>query len=216
MREALTDVQKCEWDEADLIRRLCHALDIAQQAVARLAPNGYTDAEDLLINVRPEKVISETAVLLLAASAVARVDEVRMRIDQVARLLIPHRSERMRLGTCLEPALALDYSAAHACLSRIGYRDATFDELLRESSASQSRGGRERVPHQCSSRNGSHAIRDALIVQPCLTTALSRGRWRFVGLTNLEENARRRWRSYASILGVPQEISVRGVVSTAC
>jgi len=125
MREALTDVQKCEWDEADLIRRLCHALDIAQQAVARLAPNGYTDAEDLLINVRPEKVISETAVLLLAASAVARVDEVRMRIDQVARLLIPHaRSERMRLGTCLEPALALDYSAAHPM-------DAGFEESMR-------------------------------------------------------------------------------------
>jgi hypothetical protein len=58
------------------------------------------------------------------------------------------RSERMQLGMCLEPTLALDYSQAHICLSRLGYPDPRFDALLAKCLQSQVRGARERPPHR--------------------------------------------------------------------
>jgi len=146
---ATMNVQRCKWDQQDLARRLCHALDIARQVVEQLAANGYADSIEPGNTVRPEKVISETAFLLLAASSAAAHDSVRTRIDSVARLLIPHaRSERMRLGICLEPTLTLDFAQAHICLRRLGYPDAAFDTLLRQSLGSQARSGHERVPHR--------------------------------------------------------------------
>jgi hypothetical protein len=69
-------VRATRWDEADIERRLCHALDVARQAVERLASAGYTDPEEPTNNVRPEKLISETAVLLYGASAVRHYDGV--------------------------------------------------------------------------------------------------------------------------------------------
>ncbi|HZR28673.1 MAG TPA: hypothetical protein VFA71_07820 [Terriglobales bacterium] len=142
-------VQKQAWNKEDLARRLCHALDIGRQAVEELAEKGYTDPEEPGNNIRPEKLISETAFLLLAASTAADTSDIRKRIEDLARLLIPHaRSERMLLGMCLHPAMALDYAQAHLCLARLGYPDANFDLLLRQSMGSQARYGRERVPHR--------------------------------------------------------------------
>jgi len=143
------NVQKHAWSKEDLARRLCHALDIARQALEHLAQEGYTDPEERGNSVRPEKLVSETAFFLLAASTAADCSEVRERIERVAQLLIPHaRSERMLLGLCLHPALALDYAQAHICLTRLGFPDAGFDALLRQSAGSQARAGRERVPHR--------------------------------------------------------------------
>ena len=136
------------WNEQDLIRRLCHALDIARLAVEHLAADGYKDG-DPSKNVRPEKIVSETAVLLVAASPAMVHDEVDERVRNVAELLKPHaRSERARLGLCLEPAVAWDYALPHVCLNRLDYPDYEFDKLLRESLESQARCGRERVPHR--------------------------------------------------------------------
>lgn len=135
------------WDERDLERRLCHALDIARRTVERLAPAGYDGAAPDE-RVRPEKVIAETAMLLLAASTVD-LPAVRARVDDTARLLIPHaRSERMLWALCVEPALSLDYAAAHLCLQRIGYGDAECDALLQQTLAGQAAGSRERPPHR--------------------------------------------------------------------
>jgi uncharacterized protein DUF6895 len=138
------------WDRQDLEARLCHALDIAGRAIGRLAEHGYADPDDKSNDpVRPEKVISETAILLLAASTADSRKPVRTRVQNLAQLLIPHaRSERMRLGVCLQPALALDYTSAHVCLKRIGYPDLAFDALLDEALKSQAAHGRERVPHR--------------------------------------------------------------------
>lgn len=138
------------WDHQDLEARLCHALDIAGRAIQRLAEHGYVDPDDKSNDpVRPEKVISEAAILLLSASTVDSREPVRMRVQNLARLLIPHaRSERMRLGICLQPALALDYASAHVCLKRTGYPDRAFDVLLDEALKSQAAQGRERVPHR--------------------------------------------------------------------
>jgi hypothetical protein len=138
-----------KWAEQDLIRRLCHALDIARLAVEHLAADGYTDGSDPSKNIRPEKIVSETAVLLVAASPAMIHDEVDERVRNVAELLTPHaRSERARLGLCLEPAVAWDYALPHVCLNRLDYPDYEFDKLLRASLESQARCGRERVPHR--------------------------------------------------------------------
>jgi hypothetical protein len=137
-----------KWSRNDLERRLCHALDIAWRAVDRLAAEGYKDGAQPDNNVRAEKVISETAVLLLAASN-TKADEVQQRIHRVANKLAPYaRNESMRLALCLEPSLALDFATAHLCLKRLGYADADFDRLLEQALQSQTAGGRERVPHR--------------------------------------------------------------------
>jgi hypothetical protein len=137
-----------DWNRIDLERRLCHALDVAERTVERLAAKGYTIAEAPDEPIRPEKIVSETALLLLAASTVPAA-EVRARVDRVARLTIPHaRSERMLLALSLQPALARDYAAAHLCLERIGHRDPGFDAVVRRALESQARDGRERPPHR--------------------------------------------------------------------
>lgn len=131
------------------MRRLSHALDIAGQAVNRLAARGYADPREAGTDLRPEKLISETGLLLLGASGAAEFSEVRRRLQSVAERLIPHaRGERMLLGVCLEPAVALDYAAAHICLAKLGYPDSGFDAVLRRSLSSQARAGRERPPHR--------------------------------------------------------------------
>lgn len=137
------------WQSEDLARRLCHALTIAGRAVDRLGAGGYTDPDEPRNDLRPEKLISETAVLLLAASTAARQPGVSAGIESVARRLIPHsRSERMLLGICLEPALAWDYAQAHVCLRRLGYPDSRFDAVLGHSAGAQARDGHERPPHR--------------------------------------------------------------------
>ena len=149
MTEVARNVRQFKWNQKDLAQRLCHALDVAEHAVGRLAENGYSDLEEPGNDIRPEKVISETAFLLLAASTVPGYRDVTVRIDRIAHLLIPHaRSERMLLKVCLHPSLALDFAQAHICLGRLGYRDERFDTLLRQSRRAQARLGRERVPHR--------------------------------------------------------------------
>lgn len=142
-------MKQLKWDRKDLERRLCHALDVARRTVERLGHRGYSDPDDAHASVRPEKIISETALLLLAASAVTSCEDVRARLHHIAQALIPHvRSEKMLLGVCLEPALALDYASGHVCLSRLGYPDSGFDQLLAKSLESHASNGRERVPHR--------------------------------------------------------------------
>jgi hypothetical protein len=119
---APADLEPDCWDQQDLARRLCHALDIGTQAVERLAAKGYTDSVEPGNNVRPEKVIAESALLLLAASDAAEHGNVRARIEKVAQVLIPYaRSERMAeaevaLARCLDEQ---DYDLAGEVLPRI-------------------------------------------------------------------------------------------------
>lgn len=137
------------WSTKDLLRRLTHALDVAEQAVERLASNGYTDSRDPSNNVRPEKLISETAFLLVGASTADEQLAVAQRIRRVAKRLLPHaRSQRMLFGMCVEASLALEYAQAHICLTRLGYPDSSFDAVLRKSLSSQVRNGRERPPYR--------------------------------------------------------------------
>lgn len=142
-------VEQNLWDKSDLVRRLCRVLDTAGQVIRQLAKDGFTDPEEPRNNVRPEKVIAETALLLLACSTVDSHEEVNLRLRQLAELLAPHaRSERMMLGMCLQPALALDYAHAHILLEKLGYPDERFESLLCEAFKSQAFAGRERAPHR--------------------------------------------------------------------
>jgi len=137
------------WPTEDLVGRLCHALGIANNVIERLATNGYRDEKHPAVNVRPEKLISETALLAFVASAVTDHRRVAESVESLVRLLIPHaRSDKVLLGVCLHPALALDYAQGHVFLSMIGYPDRRFDRLLRQSIGSQAALGRERPPHR--------------------------------------------------------------------
>jgi hypothetical protein len=73
-----------DWDRVRSDRRLCHALDIAKQTVSRLAVSGYTDPHNSNNTLRPEKIISETALLLYATTASAQSDEVQARVRSLA------------------------------------------------------------------------------------------------------------------------------------
>lgn len=135
------------WDTANLRRRVCHALDIAEKACKQLAADGYTDPEEPANNVLPEKILAETAFLLVAVSSVTQSRAITARINQLAQMLAPEaRSKRMLLGMALRPALALDYAQAHICLAKLGYPDPLFDTLLRQTMESLT--GHERPPHR--------------------------------------------------------------------
>jgi len=137
------------WSEADLARRLCLALDMAGRAVSLMAADGFTDPDDASLSIRPEKVVGETALLLLAAAPLMSNGDIRKRVDLVARRLEPYaRAERVRARICLEPSLSLEHALAHICLSRLGYLDPGLDALLAASLEADGAGGCERLPHR--------------------------------------------------------------------
>ncbi len=146
---ASTAPQQEPWETADLLRRLCHALDIARQTIGLLATNGFINPDDPGNKIVPEKIIGETAFLLVAASVVNGYSEVGERIAAVAALLVPHaRNQKTLLKICLHPALAMEYAQAHACLKNIGYPDDRFEAMLLQSLAAQAHAGRECTPHR--------------------------------------------------------------------
>ncbi|MGC1323155.1 MAG: hypothetical protein WA849_13305 [Candidatus Udaeobacter sp.] len=136
------------WEQADLAARLCRALDIAERTLAHFAASGYTDLEVQSNSFGPEKPIAETAMLLYAASAVRRhVPSVGKRIDDLARLLVPHaRSERVLLEIALRPSLSFVFAVPHVLLTKLGHPDPAFEDCLRLCATSQARNGHERAP----------------------------------------------------------------------
>lgn len=138
------------WSAEDLLRRLCHALDIAERAVHLLAPLGYEDPDDESVGVTSEKVVAETALFLLACRGVAQeYPEVAARLRKVAEALLPFaRNEQVVVNLCLNPGLAGDYAFPHICLSRLGFADGRIDRLLELCFAAEAAGGRERLPHR--------------------------------------------------------------------
>ncbi len=101
-------------------------------------------------DLRPEKVVGETGLLLLAVSeATATSVGIRERQEHLARLLVPYaRSDRVATGMCVEPTLAREFAIAHAVLSRLGFPDAEFDRLFAAAVASRTAQARERVAHR--------------------------------------------------------------------
>jgi hypothetical protein len=120
-------------------------LDIAKRAVELFAMDGYADTEAPANSFRPEKPIAETAMLIYAASTASRFSDVASRIEEIARLLVPHaRSQRTLLNIALHPSLCMDFAVPHVLLTKLGYCDAGFDDFLRCCLNSQARHGHER------------------------------------------------------------------------
>ncbi len=135
------------WSEADLEARLCRTLDFATKTLDCFAIDGYSDKESPVFGFGPEKPVAETAMLVYAASGCGHRPNVASRVNELARLLVPHaRSERVLIDIALHPSLAFKFSVPHVLLTRLGYRDASFDGFLRSCLSSQARNGHERPP----------------------------------------------------------------------
>jgi hypothetical protein len=133
-------------DRAGLELRLGRVLERARVVVEKLGAEGYGEGTE---RIRPEKVIAETSLLMLAAWASRPGEENRRRVDALADDLVPWaRGKRALAGLCFEPALALEFAMGHICLKRMGRPDAVFDEALKRALGSQTAGSRERPPHR--------------------------------------------------------------------
>jgi hypothetical protein len=135
------------WNEVNLEARLCRALDIARKTINYFAIDGYTDRESPVYSFGPEKPVAETAMLIYAASAAGHRPAIASRVEELARLLVPHaRSERVLVDIALHPALAFKFAVPHILLTRLGYADARFDVFLRSCINSQAIHGHDRPP----------------------------------------------------------------------
>ena len=135
------------WSESDLEARLCRALDIAKTTVDYFALGGYTDEVSPEYSFGPEKAVAEAAMLAYAAATCGQRTKVAGRVDELARLLIPHaRSERVLVNIAVHPTLVFKFAVPHVLLSKLGYCDAVFDDFLRSCVSAQARNGRDRSP----------------------------------------------------------------------
>ena len=136
------------WDTNDLRRRLVKALDAAHRAVLVLGTNGYRAGDTN--GVRPEKVLSETAIFLLGSYHQCVTDpELAPHHRRVCEALMPYaRNDRTAALIVLEPGLSLDHALVHVCLSRMGFGDQRFDKLVAAAQPSRIATARERLPHR--------------------------------------------------------------------
>jgi hypothetical protein len=113
------------------------------------APDGASTEESVL-GLLSEKVVAETAMLLLCAASIQdQVCGVGERVAEISKLIVGHaRSDAVLAGICLEPGLARDHALAHTILGRLGFPDAEIDHLLAESLCSGRDFGPERLPHR--------------------------------------------------------------------
>jgi hypothetical protein len=147
------------WERGDLVRRVSVALDVAAAAIAGIelaeggAANGARSANGAHGAVGappPEKLVAETAMLLLCAAPLGALSaEVADRIDAVAAPLVAlARDGRVLAAICSDPGRAREHALAHTILSRLGHVDPEVDDLLRQSLAVGRELGPERLEHR--------------------------------------------------------------------
>lgn len=141
--------EKQTWENSDLIRRLCSVLDIAKLTVEHLAAEGFSHPDDSDNKIQPEKIIGETAYLMLSASYLATNTNIKYKLHELAAILIPYaRNDKTLVNICLHPALAFDYAYAHICLTKLGYPDHKFEALLAATLTASCHNGHERTPYR--------------------------------------------------------------------
>ncbi|MFC5924139.1 DUF6895 family protein [Micromonospora vulcania] len=116
------------WERVDIEERLLGTLRVARRTVRTLLPDTGDPA------LLSEKVISETALLLVAAANAAqrccRPTAAEL-IGEIAAELAPHaRSEALRTRIRLWPTHAGELGVAHVCLTRLGLPDPNFDAVF--------------------------------------------------------------------------------------
>jgi hypothetical protein len=137
-------------DRHSLGLRLLRVLATAERAVEFLIPAGWNDPNDPDVSVRSEKVLAETALLLLAAAPVAAAcPSMQTVIDRIAVRLLPHATgANVRAALCTDPTMALDHAFASICLRKLGHEDTGFTRFLLRCLTPAGSPGRERVPHR--------------------------------------------------------------------
>lgn len=138
-------------DLSELEARLCNVLDVAS-VVTRTQMGAMPPAgRDINAGTPPfEKLVSETALLLMAASKAATGrPSVASRIARLACDLEAHaRGNRMVAGVRLRPAHLFEYATAHVCLDGVGQVCPTFHAELIAARGATASGMRERLPYQ--------------------------------------------------------------------
>ena len=113
------------------VERLTYALDFATRTIRHLIVEGHSAPESDPWHVRPEKIITESAFLIVYAKASISHTEVAKAIINLYKLVEPlARSKATLTNICLKPALALDYAHAHICLSYAGFPNTYFDSVI--------------------------------------------------------------------------------------
>lgn len=137
-------------DPAGLERRLLQGLAVAERSAVLLGGDGWSDPDDPDVAVTADKVVAETALLLLAADRASTGRPlVGAAVHQIARLLLPHATRpAVRAAICADPAMLLDTAFAAICLARLGHTDPGFGRLLRAALRQPRRPRRERLPHR--------------------------------------------------------------------
>ena len=102
-----------------------------------------------LVN-QADKIIVETALLALLAFRVLPPDSPdREVLDLLAeKLLVRARNERNQVLLLRFPHTAASLGIAHICLSHMGYRDESYDALIRDAVASGHVAALERLPYR--------------------------------------------------------------------
>ena len=143
------------WNQSDLIRRVINAIDLARQAIRTIVEIDSVQEETATPSISSgrflrEKVVSETAMLLLCLEPIRELDErIGEHFEVLANLLIPlARHKDVLAAICLDPGQARDHAVPHVLLSRLGYPDQDVDDLLSESLAMGADFGPERLPHR--------------------------------------------------------------------
>jgi len=123
------------WDHADLVQRVVDVLDLALRmvrSVAEPSSSRLAATPDLAVGLLREKVVSETALLLLCVEPRCGHDvRIRERFETLGALLAPlARHDDVMAAICLDPAQARDHAIGHIILSHLGYPDPRVDALL--------------------------------------------------------------------------------------
>ena len=71
------------WDQNDIVRRLCRSLDVTKKSISLFSERGYTDSQIVDNSFRPDKPIAEATMLLYAASALDHAG-VAERVEELA------------------------------------------------------------------------------------------------------------------------------------
>lgn len=140
------------WDHADLVRRVVDVLDLALRmvrSVAETSSSRLAATPDLAVGLLREKVVSETAMLLLCVEPRCGYDvRIRDRFETLGALLAPlARHDDVIAAISLDPVHARDHAIGHIILSHLGYPDPRVDALLERTLAMSPTVGPERLPH---------------------------------------------------------------------
>lgn len=133
MKKNLCDNLINYYNHSFLTERLNYYLQFAHNTVDHLVSKDLGLPKDSEWYVRHEKIIAETSYFLLYAKAGLKqnsnLEKFNTTLNKVESFA---RNEKVLLNIALNPALAIDYSFPHICISKLGSEDKIFDKFIQE------------------------------------------------------------------------------------